>query len=88
VTQEIYKRTATRRDLVAHFVHLAEHAGLDTADRFLANAERSFTDLAQQPTMGSPLTLKRPEFAGMRKWHVQDFENFLIFYPPRMVYFC
>jgi hypothetical protein len=33
--------------------------------------------LAEQPEMGSPLTLKRPEFAGMRKWRVPDFENFL-----------
>jgi toxin ParE1/3/4 len=83
VTREVYKRAATRRDLVAHFVYLAENAGIDTADRFLANAEHSFAELAEQPTMGSPLTLKRPEFAGMRKWRVQDFENFIIFYLPR-----
>ena len=33
--------------------------------------------------MGSPLKLERPELAGMRKWRVPDFENFLIFYLPR-----
>ena len=27
--------------------------------------------------MGLPLKLKRPEFANMRKWRVQDFESFL-----------
>src|ERR1700736_1799148 len=62
---------------------LTENAGLDTADRFLANAERCFTELAEQPAMGSPLALKRPEFAGIRKWRVPDFENFLLFYLPR-----
>jgi len=83
MTGEVYKRAAARRDLVQHFVHLAENAGFDTADRFLTNAERCFTELAEQPAMGSPLTLKRPEFAGMRKWRVPDFESFLVFYLPR-----
>ena len=63
MTREVYKRAAARRDLVQHFVYLVENAGLETADRFLANAERSFSDLAEQPAMGSPLTLKRPELA-------------------------
>lgn len=53
MTHEVYKRAAARRDLVTHFVYLAENAGLDTADRFLANAERSFAELAEQPEMGS-----------------------------------
>lgn len=78
MTREVHKRAAARRDLVQHFVYLAENAGLDTADRFLADAEHAFTDLAEQPAMGSPPTLKRPEFAGMRKWRVPDFENFLV----------
>ena len=78
-----YQREAARRDLVEHFVYLAENASLDTAERFLAHAEASFDDLAGQPTMGAPLTLKRPELAGLRKWRVKDFDNFLIFYIPR-----
>jgi len=83
VTREVYKRAPARRDLVQHFVFLTENAGLDTADRFLANAERCFSELAEHPEMGSPLTLKHSELAGMRKWRVPDFENFLIFYLPR-----
>jgi toxin ParE1/3/4 len=79
----IHKRAAARRDLVQHYVYLAENAGIDTADRFLANAEKSFADLAGQPLMGALLTLRRPELAGMRKWRVTDFEDFLIFYQPR-----
>jgi toxin ParE1/3/4 len=33
--------------------------------------------------MGAPLTLRHPDLAGMRKWRVKDFDNFLIFYQPR-----
>ena len=38
----VRQREAARRDLVEHFVYLAENAGLDTADRFLSNAEATF----------------------------------------------
>ncbi|MDH5669829.1 MAG: type II toxin-antitoxin system RelE/ParE family toxin [Nitrospira sp.] len=76
----VYQREAARRDLVEQFVYLAEQAGLDTAERFLANAEASFNDLARQPMIGALLGLRHPTLTGMRKWHVKDFENHLIFY--------
>ena len=78
----VRQRAAARRDLVEHFVYPAEQAGLDTAERFLTQAEASFNDLAEQPMMGAPLPLKHPDLAGMRKWAVKDFDNFLIFYLP------
>jgi toxin ParE1/3/4 len=79
----VTKRATVRRDLIEHFVYLAENASVDIADRFLTNVEASFNDLAQQPMMGAPLTLRHPDLAGMRKWRVKDFDNFLIFYSPR-----
>ncbi|TRZ67284.1 MAG: type II toxin-antitoxin system RelE/ParE family toxin [Rhodocyclaceae bacterium] len=33
--------------------------------------------------IGSPMTLRNPELAGMRKWRINDFDNYLIFYLPR-----
>lgn len=78
----VYQRAAARRDLVEQFVYLAEQAGLDTAERFLTNAEASFNDLARQPMIGAPLTLRHPNLAGIRKWHIKDFEHHLIFYTP------
>ncbi|MEK7760850.1 MAG: type II toxin-antitoxin system RelE/ParE family toxin [Nitrospirota bacterium] len=78
-----YQRAAVRRDLVEQFVYLSEQAGLDTAERFLLNAEASFNDLARQPMIGAPLTLQHPNLAGIRKWHITDFDNHLIFYTPR-----
>jgi toxin ParE1/3/4 len=79
----VYKRPAARRDLVEHYVHLAENAGEETADRFLRQADVTFALLAEQPEIGAALTLRAPQLAGLRKWRVQDFENFLIFYLPR-----
>ena len=79
----VYRRAAARRDLIEHYVYLAEHAGEETAERFLANAEASFNDLANQPRIGAPLLLKVPELAGLRKWQVRGFDNVLIFYFPR-----
>jgi len=81
--QKLRRYAAARRDLIEHFVYLAEHAGLATAERFLANAEFSFNALAAQPSMGSPMALRSPKLAGVRKWRIKQFEHYLIFYLPR-----
>jgi toxin ParE1/3/4 len=79
---EILRQQAALDDLVDHFVFLAENADTDTAERFLINAEAAFDDLFLQPMIGSPLRLKHPDLAGMRKWRVKGFDNHLIFYMP------
>jgi toxin ParE1/3/4 len=79
----VFQRPAARCDLLEHYVYLAENAGEALADRFLANVETAFTELSEHPDIGAPLTLRRPELAGLRKWPVKEFENFLIFYVPR-----
>ena len=79
----VYQRASAKRDLIQHFVHLAEAAGEETADRFLANARASFEDLAEQPRVGAPLRLSNPALENMRKWRVSGFENYLVFYLPR-----
>ena len=79
----VFVRVTARRDLVGHYVYLAENAGLEIADRFMANVEESFTDLARQPNMGSPVALRAPDLAGMRKWQIKEFKKYLIFYLPR-----
>lgn len=64
----ISKRARAKRDLIEHYVYFAEHAGIETAERFLDNAEKSFTDLSTQPEMGAPLVFESPKRAGLRKW--------------------
>lgn len=80
---QVYQRASARRDLVEHFVYLAENAGLEIAERFLTQAETSFSVLAEQPLMGAPLKLQHPGLNGIRKWRVNEFENHLVFYMPR-----
>jgi len=79
----VFKRAAARRDLVEHYVYLAENAGEALADRFLTCAEASFVSLSEHPEMGAALTLRRPALAELRKWRIREFENFLIFYVSR-----
>ncbi len=79
----VFKRAAARRDLVEHYVYLAENAGEPIADRFLACAEASFVSLSEHPERGAALTLRRPALAELRKWRIREFENFLIFYVSR-----
>ena len=40
----VYKRASAKRDLVEHFVYLAEHAGIETAERFLESVDDSFSE--------------------------------------------
>ena len=79
----VYTRAAARQDLIEHYVYLTENGNPDIAERFLSNAETSFSILSQRPMMGSPLAFRSLELAGMRKWQVNEFDNILIFYLPR-----
>lgn len=79
----VYRRPAARRDLIEHYVYLGENAGEETAERFLAQVEHTFTDLAGNREMGASLASLDPRLAGLRKWRVKGFEKFLIFYFPR-----
>ena len=78
----IFRHEEAKNDLLVHFVHLAEASSPETAERFLANAESSFHDLVQRPQLGRPLKLRHPALAGMHKWRIREFENYLIFYQP------
>jgi toxin ParE1/3/4 len=61
-----------------------QHAGIETAERFLSSADESFSYLARHPGMGTALSLHDPKLTGLRKWRVNGFESFLVFYlPPR-----
>ena len=80
---EVFRSPAARRDLVEHYAYLYDNASEAVADRFLRRAESSFADLARQPMMGAPLTLKHPALVNLRKWRVKDFDNHLVFYEPQ-----
>ncbi len=79
----VHTHTVAKRDLVEHFVYLAEHAGMETAERFLIQVDATLADLATYPSLGTELILFHAELAGMRKWPVKNFEKFLVLYLVR-----
>ena len=81
----VYKRAAARFDLVEQYVYLAENVSMDIAERFLINAEFSFSDLLEHPYVGAPIILRNPALSGLRKWQVKEFSESLIFYIPRNI---
>lgn len=80
---KILKRSAAQRDLVAHFMYLAENASVSVADRFLTCVDTSIQQLAQHPQMGRAVRSANRRLDGIRKWQVNDFDDYLIFYFSR-----
>ena len=76
------QRPAARRDFIAHYVYLAENAGLDVAKRFRIAVEKTYAELAETPGMGTPGKVRQGKHAGVRLWRVRDFEQYLIAYRP------
>jgi len=56
---------------VEHYVYLEDQAGA------------SFIALSEHREMGAALTLRRREFAALRKWRIREFDNFRISNEPR-----
>ncbi len=68
----VLKKPAAVRDLIANGGHIAR-------DNFTA-AERTFAELARHPHMGRERHFQRRP--GLRSWHVDGFDDYLIFYRP------
>jgi toxin ParE1/3/4 len=75
-------RPEAKRDLEAHGKQLTAEAGDDLAMRFLDSARDSFAALGDTPYMGARVGSRYPAFAELRKWRVDGFANYLIFYLP------
>jgi toxin ParE1/3/4 len=79
---QVLKREAAKRDLIKHFVYLAENTSLEVARRFKDAARDTFLELSDAPRMGSPGKVRQGRFAGVRLWRVGGFERYLIAYRP------
>ena len=67
-----------RNDVIEAFYYLAERSE-SVADRFWAAADATFQHLAQQP-MGERLRPRNVLLHELRLWHIEGFENHLVFY--------
>ena len=79
---KVYRRTEAKRDLVKHFVYLAEEADLETAQRFRQATEEACRLLAEMPELGPRRDFKNPRLSDVRMWPIKGFKEFLIFYEP------
>jgi len=79
MNNRVMKRSAAKRDLRAHFVYIGAD-NEEAAFRFLSAAEESFQDLALNPLMGAVCQLRGQSARMFRRWRVNGFENYLIFY--------
>jgi toxin ParE1/3/4 len=75
-------RPEAQRDLESFAKYLTREAGEDLGERFLDSARESFTALGGTPQMGPLAHSRNSALAGLRKWRIAGFPNYLIFYLP------
>jgi toxin ParE1/3/4 len=68
-------------DLVECAAFLAED-NIEASERFLDAAERAFRRLSVMPRIGRPWVSGVGALAGVRKWPIPRFRNYLVFYRP------
>ena len=78
----VLEREAAKRDLIGHFVYLAENATPEVARRFKEAARKTFRKLAETPGIGTPGKVRHGRYADVRLWRVAGFERYLIAYRP------
>lgn len=79
----IIQRRRARQDVLETFEYLEERSSLGTAERFVASVLATYRELAAMSKMGIPCDFERPALHRLRRWPVQDFENWLIFFLPK-----
>lgn len=67
-----------REDIIEQYYYFAEQSQ-PVADRFWIAADATFLKLARRP-MGEQLKPRNVGLKGLRLWHVDGFDNHLIFY--------
>jgi toxin ParE1/3/4 len=80
---EVFVRARARRDILSNAEYLEEHGSAETAQRFLYATQSTFEALAKMPKAGALCAFSSPVLRPIRRWPVNGFENWLIFYLPR-----
>ena len=73
MTGRVVRRAEAKRDLIKHFVYLAEEADLEMARRFRNAAIESCGLLAEMPELGPQRRFKDPRLANARMWPIRGF---------------
>lgn len=75
-------RPLALRDITEIAEYLEAQSGLELAQRFVSAIESDLERLCQLPDIGSPCHFQRTEAQSIRRWPVDGFERWLIFYEP------
>lgn len=78
---QIIKTPRARQDTadIATYLYSADPAS-DASERFLTATENAFARLAAMPGVGVAYSSTPSRHAGLRRWPVPGFRNYLIFY--------
>ena len=71
------------REIDRQIAYLQQQAGAEVAERFLDSLTQTCDQLARMPHMGMLCGFRRASLRRVRRWRVQGFDNWLIFYLPR-----
>ncbi len=81
--KRILRRPSADRDLVAIYrYYAAAQSSLRTADRFFADADRTFRRLADRSGIGTRYHPQEPLFADLRYFPLARYRDYLVFYRP------
>src|SRR5262249_18016289 len=65
---------------LARIVDFLARQDADLADRFLDQAEETFHEIAERPSLGSTFESTNPKLDGLKVWPIKKFPNHLIFF--------
>ena len=82
MSKKIHRRARARQDLVDIFRYYAQEAGFRVARRFFAQADATFTRLANMPGIGTHYEHDHPALAGVRYFLISRFRSYVVFYRP------
>ncbi len=75
-------RPQADRDLTEQAQYLAAYAGVDTALRFYAASDETFSLLASHPEMGRTRKFRNPRLSKLRMSLLLGFPKYVVFYRP------
>ena len=76
----IQKTPFALRLLRDQILYLEENASPEIAERYIAAVETTLSFVEKEPGLGSPCHFLSPRLHGLRRWPVDGFENYLLFY--------
>ena len=83
MTSPVTERPRARLDLLEQFVYFGEQASLELAERYFAAVDETCRQLVKNPKMGTLYDSGIARLEGMRRFPVNGFEKYLVFYLPQ-----